>query len=320
MEAMKPFLLGQVFSYTFKLLGKDFWRMFFTVIICIAIILIPIAVFIAGFIINPELIISNINRDPLSMMQNPFYFISPSFWIMYGVILIVALLVIPFGHGMILFFSSSRLKGITLSFKQAFFLAARKYGRLLLTAISGFILILPILVIYFAVYFGFMNSTLSGIASGSMENMTRMFSLMPLMFLLNLVYSVAMLLIGIAIHFASCITVNENQYAFLAVLKGFKLLFKGSFWRNIGHYLVMCLVLAGFGIGFMLVMMILSIPIAIATMIAPVMIVLMVLLMLGFAGFVYPFAATFVQLMYFNARLHVDGIMFLTNELEPQKD
>jgi hypothetical protein len=304
----QPFLLGQVFSYSFKLFGKDFWKMFLTIIVTMFIVLIPAVVMIVSIVINPAFFKS---IDTQALMNNPFSAFPTSMIIMYVVLFIIALLASPYMAGIVLLLSSSRMKGKPLSFKEAFMAVTQKYGRLLATVLCSALLALPLIALYLVVYFGFFNS-LSGFASGdfNMSGFGSAFAMMPLMFLLNMVYEAAMILLGIAFNYALCATVNEEVYAFPAVFKGFRLLFKGGFWRSIGHFIVMALALAGAGIVFAILVALLAIPAAFAAMISPAIVIIFVLLILAFTGCIYPFELTYLQLMYFNARLKAEGTMF----------
>lgn len=309
MNQTSTFTLGQVFSYTFKLFGKDFWKMLLAVVLTFVVVLIPVAVFAVSIAINPRMFGS---LDAHAFMRNPFsFYLIQDMLIMYIVIIVVALLVSPYTAGTVLAFSSSRLQGRPLAFKEAFSFATQNYGKLLLTVLASFVLVLPLIALYFWFYSSFLGS-MTGLASGnfSMSGLSSFFAMMPLIFLLSIVYYAAMIILGIAFNFGVCVTVNEGMFGFRAVFKGFKLLFRGGFWRSVGHFLVMGLALAGAGLVFGLLIALLAIPIALAAVVAPVLIALLVLLILAFSGSVYPFELTYTQLMYYNSRLKVDGSMF----------
>ena len=199
---------------------------------------------------------------------------------------------------------------------RAFSAVGRKYGRLLVTLLCGAVIVLPITALYLWFYFGMLNTSFAGMMGGNYASIGQMMSIMPLMSLVNIVFDVIVMLLGIATHYSLCVVINENRYAFTAVFDGFRLLFKGNFWKNIGNYVVMMLALMGAVIVFAIVMMLLSIPMMFASMVMPVLAVLMVLLILAFAGSIGPFQTTFIQLMYFNARLKTEGSMFPREETE----
>lgn len=298
---MKPFLLGQVFSYSFKLLGKDFWKMFFAVVLGFLAMAIPLGIFIAFTVIGRE---SLLHTDQFYSYSIPGYiFLNVLPMIL---ILIIGLFILPFIEGVILNLSASRIKGSPLQFGQALGAAAHKYGKLILTYLSTFILLLPAILILGVIIGGF-----AGMMTGA--RMYSYFAMFPLLIILYIIMVIICTLLGIAFKFAICVTINEDLYAFPAVFKGFKLLFKGNFWRNIGHFIVMLLTVMGSSLVFGIIISIFAIPLTFLHAIAFAFVALSVILYIGYYGTVIPFEETFTQLMYYNARLQVDGVMFDTN-------
>jgi hypothetical protein len=298
----RPFRLGQLFSFSFKLYGKDFWKMFLTALVGMAIIAIPVVVCIIGLMGKYTDANSNMNFG----IRNNFSYAEITNFIISGIVIfVVALAVGTFIQGILLTMTSSRFKGMPLKFKEAFHLTAERYGKLILTALSNIVLVLPLIAIYVAVYIAFINQIHMGSVS-VVQNIT----VALIMLLMNLVYYAVTFYFSLVFRYSWCITINEDVYAFRALGRAFSLVGKSGFWKNIGNYVVMLLAISGaVMVSYFIFGMFFSIGAA-AIFLMAFMAVIFVLIYIAFIAAICPFEYIYTQLMYFNARILTEGKPF----------
>jgi hypothetical protein len=304
MENVQPLKLGKVFSYSFNLLGKDFWKMFLTVTVSMLILMLPVALMIAYAVMNSGRFIDMRVYDFAGAMSTFSFLIVP-----YVVLILLAFALSPFMYGIPLILSASRMHGRPLSFREAFLLTGQKYGRLLLTTLSEFVLIILPLAVYILVIFGITSASVSGLYNGRMP-MGNTLMFMPVLFLLQTALYAVSIYIGLVFQYATCITVNEDSYAFPAIFRAFSLVNKSGFWKNIGHFVVMMLCVGGagmviglFGSMFILIM-------AVSPTLLPAMGTVIGIIVIACSAVLQLFSLVYVQLMYYNSRIATEGYGF----------
>ncbi len=197
-------------------------------------------------------------------------------------------------------------------FRQAFSLATEKYGRLIITMLCNALMYIPLILIYIFL-FGCVFSSIFAAPFYSFDEFSGfsgfgpMFAIVPVIILMQTVLSAAMIYLGIVLKFSMCAVINEDKFGFTAVGRAFKLVSKGGFWRNIGHYLLITLAAGAAYFIVSLVTGIFTMPAFFIDNFILFSSIFSSLISVLFASAAYSLPAIYIQLMYFNSRIRAEG-------------
>ncbi|MEG1858976.1 MAG: hypothetical protein RR193_01425 [Christensenellaceae bacterium] len=140
--------------------------------------------------------------------------------------------------------------GQKVVFKEAWLAALKSYGRYLLTMLVimlfALVLVVVLTIVMMIVMLPMIMSYAMNISAGIAEYTQKMASgilitILPLM----IVLAIVAYLFGLSAAFTAFIPQTEKKSGFKAYFSSFAYLFKGRFWRNLGHMLLIDVITVG---------------------------------------------------------------------------